>query len=304
MRRATLSKPTMSLVQDALPCAMGDSAPNSAAKDRYGTSPLSHTKTSTWNALYIGNFRSQPIIRQVRNKGRTIGLFVAFVSYAASSAVGASGDDADADGLGFVRNWPPVMYGQHRESSMKVLFLIACILIQGIAVAQTDENVDLSYTYAEFRFVDIDDRSGDGLQLNGSFNLTENWILVGGITAVSFDGNVDSTLVELGGGYVLPFRDRMDLVSTLRYVSGESDIPGGGRVDDNGFGVSTGLRNRVDSKFEFRGQVNHINMEHDKDTHVELAGDYYITRNFAAGASVKFAGDADSITIGARWFFE
>ncbi len=247
---------------------------------------------------------SPTVIRQVRNKGRTIGLFVAFVSYAAGSAVGVSADDADAGGLGLVRTWPPVMREQHRERPMKELFLIACVLIQGIAVAQADENGDLRYTYAELRFVDIDDRSGDGLQLNGSFSLTGNWILVGGITAVSFNGNVDSTLVELGGGYVLPFRDRMDLVSTLRYVSGESDTPGGGRVDDSGFGVSAGLRSRLDSKFEFRGQVNHISMEHDKDTHVELAGDYYITRNFAAGVSVKFAGDADSFTIGARWFFE
>ncbi len=97
--------------------------------------------------------------------------------------------------------------------------------------------------------------------------------------------------------------ERFDLVSTLRFVSGESDVPGG-RVDDSGVGVSSGVRSRLDSKFEFRGLVNHINMEHDKDTHVELAGDYFFTKNFAAGASVKFAGDADSITIGARWFFE
>lgn len=187
---------------------------------------------------------------------------------------------------------------------MKLLFLIACILIQGIAVAQAEESDDLGYTYAEFRFVDIDDRAGDGFQLNGSYQLKGNWIIVGGVTAVSFNNNVDSTLAEIGAGYVLPFRERMDLVSTLRFVSGESDTPGGGRIDDEGFGISTGVRSRVDSKFEFRGLVNHINMGHDQDTHIELAGDYFFTRKIAAGASVKFAGDADSFTIGARWFFE
>ncbi len=186
---------------------------------------------------------------------------------------------------------------------MKVLFLIACIIIQGIAIAQAEESDDLGYTYAEFRFVDIDKRAGDGFQLNGSYQLTGNWILVGGVTAVSFNNNVDSTLLEVGGGYVLPFRERLDLVTTLRFVSGESDVPGG-RVDDQGFGISTGLRSRTDSKFEFRGLVNHINMEHDQDTHVELAADYFFTPRIAAGASVKFAGDADSFTIGARWFFE
>lgn len=187
---------------------------------------------------------------------------------------------------------------------MKVLFLIACILIQALTVAQADEGENLGYKYAELRFVDIDDRSGDGFQLNGSYQVMGNWILVAGVTAVSSDGNVDSTLVEIGGGYVLPFSDRMDLVSTLRFVSGESDTPGGGRVDDEGVGISTGLRSRVDSRFEFRGFVNHINMGHDQDTFVELAGDYFVTRRLAAGASVKFAGDADSVTVGARWFFE
>lgn len=187
---------------------------------------------------------------------------------------------------------------------MKILFLIACTLIPSIAAAQSAEEADLSYTYAELRFVDVDNRAGDGFQLNGSYQLRGNWIIVGGLTAVSLNNNVDSTLLEIGGGYVLPFGNQFDLVSTLRFVSGESDTPDGTRVDDNGFGVSTGVRSRVDSKFEIRGLVNHINMEHDKDTHVELAGDYFFTRNFAAGASVKFAGDADSFTIGARWFFE
>lgn len=294
----------MSLVQDARGCAKDCNIFLPGMGDRRDESPAFCTNQVSGASQPPETACLWRRLDSFGNRGVLSELFVAFVSSPACALFGTVGCDTDAGGLGFVRAGPPVMREPHRERSMKVLFLIACIFIQGVAVAQADENVDLRYTYAEFRFVDIDNRAGDGLQLNGSFKLTGNWILVGGVTAVSLNNNVDSTLVELGGGYVIPLRARMDLVSTLRYVGGESDVPGGGRVDDNGFGISTGLRSRTDSKFEFRGLVNHINMEHDQDTHIELAGDYFITSNIAAGASVKFAGDADSITIGARWFFE
>ena len=56
-------------------------------------------------------------------------------------------------------------------------------------------------------------------------------------------------------------------------------------------------------KFEVRGSVNYINLDN-SDTYLEIAGDYYFTERVAAGASLEFAGDADTFTIGARWFFE
>ena len=41
---------------------------------------------------------------------------------------------------------------------MKMLFLLAGLLLQGIAIAETvaERPVDLSYSYAELRFVDVD----------------------------------------------------------------------------------------------------------------------------------------------------
>ncbi len=85
---------------------------------------------------------------------------------------------------------------------MKMLFLLAGLLVQGIASAQTvkEQQVGLSYSYAELRFVDVDVRGGDGIRFNGSFELENNWIIVGGLTALDFNNNVDSTVVELGGG--------------------------------------------------------------------------------------------------------
>jgi hypothetical protein len=187
---------------------------------------------------------------------------------------------------------------------MKMLFLLAGLLVQGLAIAQTaeEQQVGLSYTYAELRFVDVDDRGGDGIRFNGSFELENNWMIVGGLTDLDFNNNVDSTTVELGGGYVWHYSTDFDLVSTVRVVQIDTDTPGG-NFDDTGFALSAGTRGLLAPQFEIRGFVNHINLDN-SDTYLELAGDYYFNDRFSAGASLEFAGDTDAITIGARWFFK
>jgi hypothetical protein len=187
---------------------------------------------------------------------------------------------------------------------MKKLFLLAGLLLQGIASAQSAEQkpVDLSYSYAELRFVDVDFRGGDGIRINGSYELEGNWLIVGGLTALDFDNNVDSTLVEIGGGYVWHYSDDFDLVSTLRLVRSEIEV-GGIDTDETGFAFSAGARGLLAPEFEIRGSVNHINLDN-SDTYLELAGDYYFTDQFSAGVSLEFAGDTDVFTIGVRWFFE
>lgn len=187
---------------------------------------------------------------------------------------------------------------------MKMLFLLAGLLVQGIAIAQTveEEPIELSYSYAELRFIDVDFRGGDGIRFNGSYELNSNWLIVGGLTALDFNNNVDSTLVELGVGYVWRYAYDFDLVSTLRLVRSEIDV-GGIDAEETGFALSAGVRGLLAPQFEIRGSVNHINLD-DSDTYLELAGDYYFTEQVSAGASLEFAGDKDAFTIGVRWFFK
>jgi hypothetical protein len=185
---------------------------------------------------------------------------------------------------------------------MKKLFLLAGLLVHGIAGAQPAEQVPLDYTYLELRFVDVDTAGGDGLRFAGSFELQNNWLMVGGLTALDFNNNVDATIAELGAGYVWHYSKDFDFVGTARFVRAEIDTPGGS-IDDNGFALSAGARGLLAPRFELRGSVNHINLD-DSDTYLELAGDYYFTSSVAAGISLEFAGDDDVFTIGARWFFE
>lgn len=191
---------------------------------------------------------------------------------------------------------------------MKILFLLAGLFVQGFAIAQTVEKqkVNLSYSYAELRFVDVDRRGGDGIRLNGSFDLENNWLIVGGLTSLDFNNNADETTLELGAGYVWHYSKDFDLVSTLRFVRTDIDTPGGD-FDDNGFAFSAGARGILTPQFEIRGSVNHTNIDNisidNSDTYLDLAGDYYFTEQFSAGLSLEFAGDTDVVTIGARWFF-
>lgn len=186
----------------------------------------------------------------------------------------------------------------------KTLLIIAALIMHSAAAAQTSQQPnlqDLSYSYAELRFVDVDTNGGDGFQLGGSIQLDGPWILVGAITALDYNNNADSTLLELGGGYVWNYTNEFDLIGTLTLVRFEVDTFGGD-FDDTGIAFSAGARGLLTPQIELRGSVNHINLDN-SDTYLEIAGDYYFTEQISAGVSLEFAGDLDVLSIGARWFF-
>ena len=186
----------------------------------------------------------------------------------------------------------------------KLLFVLAVLSVQATAAAQSVQRPaagDLSYSFAELQYVDVDTRGGDGIRLAGSYELDNQWILVGALTALDFNNSVDSTLFEIGGGYVWNYSDDFDLVGTLRLVRYDVDTPFGD-ADDTGFAFSAGARGFLAPKFEVRGSINHINLDNN-DTYLQVAGDYYFTDQVSAGIGVDFAGDTDRLSIGARWYF-
>ena len=185
---------------------------------------------------------------------------------------------------------------------MRTLLISGILLAHGFAWAQAPQQPAVSYTFAELRFVDVDRNGGDGFRLNGSWQLDGHWLIVGGITSLDFNNNVDTTTVELGAGYVWPYRSDWDFLANVRLVRTDVDFPLGS-ADDTGVGLTGGIRGLITPEFEIRGSVHHISLDN-SDTYLELGGDYYFTQNFAAGLSVEFAGDTDAWTLGARWFFQ
>jgi hypothetical protein len=189
------------------------------------------------------------------------------------------------------------------RNTMKTLVLLAGLLASSVAAAQYSQQPQsggVSYNYLEVRFVDVDSNGGDGLRFGGSFDFGNNWLLVGSVTALEFNNDVDATVFEMGGGYVWNYTGDFDLLATAQYV--HIDVSGGGDVE-NGVRFSAGTRGLITPKFEIRGFLNHTTAG-DSDTYLEMAGDYYFSRQFAAGLSFEFAGDNDVITVGGRWFFK
>lgn len=179
------------------------------------------------------------------------------------------------------------------------LVIVGCCCSFGVPAIASD----LSYTYAELRFVDteIGNQDGDGLRVAGSFELTGNWLLVAGFTTLDFDGNVDTSALEVGAGYVYRYHPKFDIVGYGKIVRTEVDFTGGDD-DDTGISLAGGIRGRFTPELEGRATVNYINVEN-TDTFFELGADYYFNRQFSAGATLEFGGDADALTLGVRWFF-
>jgi len=184
---------------------------------------------------------------------------------------------------------------------MKTLVLMAGLLASSLAVAQTagqSQTGGVNYNYLELRFVDVETNGGDGLQFGGSIDVGDNFLILGSITSLDFNNDVDATLYQLGGGYVWHYNNDFDFLATVQYVNIDVD----GASDENGVKLSGGTRGLITPQFEVRGFVNHTTAG-DSDTYLEIAGDYYFNRRFAAGLSVEFGGDNDVFTIGGRWFF-
>jgi hypothetical protein len=118
---------------------------------------------------------------------------------------------------------------------MKRIYVLALLcLVHGATFAQSNEPSanaapanNLRYTYAELRFVDYDNNGGDGFRVNGSWDLGNNWLILGGITSADFNNNVDVNIFEIGGGYVWRYRPDWDLTATARFMSTDVDTPGG-----------------------------------------------------------------------------
>ena len=187
-----------------------------------------------------------------------------------------------------------------RVSVTSLATTLAVVMAGAFAPAQATE---LSYDYAELRFVDteVGNLDGDGLRLAGSYQISGNWLLVGGFSSLDFDNNVDTTTFDIGAGYVYRYRPEFDLVGYARVVHTEVDA-GPFEEDDTGIALAGGVRGLFTPEFEGRATVNYINVD-DSDTFFEFGADYHFTPQFSVGATLDVGGDADTLTIGVRWFF-
>ena len=193
--------------------------------------------------------------------------------------------------------------------------LAASSLLAMIAIPQTTlAEAGPRYTYASIGYVntEIDDNGffgedpdGDGIGIGGSVAVADMVHLFAGygiseLEVLGVDVDYDTLNVGLGVNY--PLADSIDLVGRLAYVHVEIDVDGFGSADDNGYGLSAGVRAMVTKQVELNGFVNYVDLGSD-DTSVSIGALYNFTEMFAAGIGAKFGDDVRALSAGVRLYF-
>jgi hypothetical protein len=167
----------------------------------------------------------------------------------------------------------------------------------------------MDYSYAEAGYIDTQldgdggDVDGDGFGLRGSLAVHPNFFVFASYQDLSFDFNIDASLLEVGGGARWPLSDKVDIVGKLGIVKAELDA-GPFDADDDGFLLGARVRGVVAPKFELEGGFDYRDLdEAGDDTTIVLEGRYFFIEQLAGGLSVSIGDDITSIGLNARWTF-
>lgn len=163
-----------------------------------------------------------------------------------------------------------------------------------------------SYTYLELGYVETDfddfDEDADGFGLGGSFEITPQLFMFASYGDLSA-GPVDFETYDIGGGYAWSISPKADIYGTLSYVKAEAEF-NGFEADDDGYGVSVGIRHHVADQFELAAAINYVDLsDSGDDTSFGIAGRWYFVEQFALGLGIDFSDDAETYGISLRWEF-
>ncbi|MBJ2138523.1 outer membrane beta-barrel protein [Paraglaciecola chathamensis] len=162
--------------------------------------------------------------------------------------------------------------------------------------------------YVQADIEDAGDFEPKGFELRGFKSFGENFFLMGSYSSLSEDEmgvDVELDQASVGIGYHYGVTANTDFFAALSYEYADVSVDAGfaeDDFDDNGYGVSAGVRSMVTKAVELRGVIHYVNVEED-DTAFELGADYFVTPKFAVGASYTIADDVDLFGISARYNF-
>jgi hypothetical protein len=184
----------------------------------------------------------------------------------------------------------------------------AKLLLAGLAALPFAAQADgFDYTYVEGGYLSsstnagLFDVDGDGLGLRGSFGLNDTLNLFADYSTEDFDFGIDQSAFDVGAGGHWGLKDNLDFVGELAWIKVETDFQNGS-ADDDGLGLSGGLRYRANDKFELQGMLNYVDVS-DSDTSFGFTGRYYLSKSLALGAGLLLNGGDTAWNIGVRASF-
>ena len=175
---------------------------------------------------------------------------------------------------------------------------------------------DLNYNFVQLGYqkVDLDDDffdssiDGDGYGISGSFEVGESWFITAGYSKLEFDTdfgfNVDLDQLGIGVGWHTDMSENADFFATLSYVQAEASASGFESEDEDGFGMTVGIRGMLGEKVELEGSIGYVDLGDAGDgTSFGVSGLYNFTETFALGLFVETDDDVTGYGIGARFYF-
>jgi hypothetical protein len=183
------------------------------------------------------------------------------------------------------------------------LLASACLLAPAAAFAE------MNYSVVEGSLVDVEldgpgNVDGDGIEIAGAYELDDRFFVLGRYQDLDLDFDIDGRFIELGAGLHHPLNDTVDFVATLTYFDSELDGPGNGSADDDGLGVSGGIRAELSPEWQVDASVKLVDTDSSgTDSAFAFGGRYYLKQNMAVSAAAEFGDDADTIKIGFRYEF-
>jgi Ax21 family sulfation-dependent quorum factor len=165
-----------------------------------------------------------------------------------------------------------------------------------------------SYTWVEAGYVNAGDVDTDGFAVRGSYAFGDTgFYALGGIGRLSTDtviGDVDSTVLELGGGYALDLTEHTDLIAELAWQHAEAEAHGI-TADSDAYRLSVGTRVGFNANVEGLARVNYVDGgDIDANTTGTLGLLVKLDRSWGINGEIEFDGEGnEAYTLGLRASF-
>jgi hypothetical protein len=190
------------------------------------------------------------------------------------------------------------------EVSNMVRFLAVATLV-AVSMPALAEGPEYSFVELGYGRVDLDvaNRSvdADAFSLGGSIELGESWQGFLSYGTAEFDFNIDLDEWAIGGGFHGSLSPTSDFVVNVAYLRAEIGTFLGS-IDEDGLGVSVGVRNMITPRVELAGFATYSDLG-DGDLGFTGRAWYYLTEQFAVGANFGLTDDITRYGIAGRLYF-
>ncbi|MCH8101432.1 MAG: outer membrane beta-barrel protein [Proteobacteria bacterium] len=183
---------------------------------------------------------------------------------------------------------------------------VMVLMILGLTGAALAEDFDYDFVSGSYGQIDIDDLDGDGdvFGLGLSIGIADNLHMFADYQGSDLDFGLDVSEWSVGIGFNTPISDVMDVVAQLSYEYVDLDVAGFGGFDDDGYGLSIGLRAAMSESVEINAGISYIDLSDSGDNTTLDAGFLFnVSETIALGVDGSWDDDVSIYRLTGRVYF-